>query len=143
MTKVLQFEKKATLSTISEVVESLFQSYSGKVICLVGDLGAGKTTLIQHICKHLGYDAPVTSPTFSIINEYPIAEGKIVHLDLYRLKNLEEVQELGFEELIEAATLCLIEWPQIAEPLLPDNLMVIKIELQQDSHRKYIFVQYN
>ncbi|MEN0050273.1 MAG: tRNA (adenosine(37)-N6)-threonylcarbamoyltransferase complex ATPase subunit type 1 TsaE, partial [Bacteroidota bacterium] len=85
-----------------------------KIITFTGEMGAGKTTLIQQICQQLGVQEAVTSPTFSIVNEYTNAqEDLIFHIDLYRLKSEEEAINIGIEEYLDQADYCFIEWPQI------------------------------
>jgi tRNA threonylcarbamoyladenosine biosynthesis protein TsaE len=92
-----------------------------------GDMGAGKTTLIKEICKQLGTNDTTSSPTFSIINEYKLANQAIFHFDFYRLKNQSEAFDLGYEDYFYADQYCLIEWPEKIPDLLPPNY--IKIEL--------------
>ncbi len=87
-----------------------------KVILLSGDLGSGKTTLTKALCNRLGVAEAITSPTFSLVNEYPVSgAGSIYHMDLYRLEKKEDLVQIGFEEYLESGQLCLIEWPEIAE----------------------------
>lgn len=90
-----------------------------KVIALEGDLGAGKTTFVKTIVTHLGSKDAVTSPTFSIVQEYETADGVIFHFDLYRMENIEEVLALDFESYLDTARFTFVEWPNIAAPVLP------------------------
>lgn len=99
-----------------------------RVFCLQGDLGAGKTTLVKAICLQLGAGDVVKSPTFALVNEYEGSEGSIYHFDFYRIKRIEEVFDLGFEEYVDSGDFCFIEWPEIAEPLLPDDTVAIRLE---------------
>ncbi len=92
------------------------------VLALVGDLGAGKTTFVKTIAAQLGSTAEVTSPTFSIVQEYPTPEGPLFHFDLYRLDSIEEVLDLDFEAYLDQARFCVVEWPAVAAPLLPESL---------------------
>jgi tRNA threonylcarbamoyladenosine biosynthesis protein TsaE len=85
------------------------------IVLLKGDLGAGKTTLAQMICEILGVKESVTSPTYTLVNEYIVADKSIYHFDLYRLKNTEELEGIGFSEYIDSGNICLIEWPELAE----------------------------
>jgi tRNA threonylcarbamoyladenosine biosynthesis protein TsaE len=94
-----------------------------------GEMGAGKTTLIKAICEVLGAAEPVTSPTFSIVNEYSAATGKIFHFDFYRLKNETEALDLGYEEYFYSGDYCLIEWPEKISGLLPEHYLRISIGL--------------
>lgn len=105
-----------------------------------GEIGAGKTTLIQRICAINGVEEKVTSPTFSLINQYEGTDGLIYHLDLYRLENMEEAIDIGIEDLLFGKNLCMIEWPDIIEPLLPDDVLKINIEIIEDSKRKVILL---
>ncbi len=113
-----------------------------KVWLFVGDLGAGKTTLIKQLCKHLGVKEEVASPTFSIINEY-LAKGKpVYHFDFYRLKNEDEAINIGVMEYFDSENYCFIEWPQQVEKLLPEKLLLIKIEGQANGNRNIKAIKY-
>lgn len=108
------------------------------VVTFTGDLGAGKTTFITEICKVLGVSPEETSsPSFAIINEYrsDTTAELIYHFDLYRLKNLEEALDLGFEDYLECGALCLIEWPQVAQDILPDDIVTVDIAVDEDKNR--------
>ena len=102
-----------------------------------GNLGAGKTTTIQYICKLLGYDGDVTSPTYSIINEYIVDDNlHIFHMDLYRLTHIHEVYEIGIEEYLYAdKAYCLIEWPQLIEEIIDVPYYKCNILVLQDGSR--------
>jgi tRNA threonylcarbamoyladenosine biosynthesis protein TsaE len=97
------------------------------VCILVGDLGAGKTTFVQAIVSIISPGEKVTSPTFSLINEYETKNGDIYHMDLYRLNSLEEALDIGIEEYFYKGN-CFVEWPQIIEDILPDTYYIIEIE---------------
>jgi tRNA threonylcarbamoyladenosine biosynthesis protein TsaE len=110
-----------------------------------GEIGAGKTTFIQSICRSLGVKEKVTSPTFSLINEYTYTDndGKIrliYHIDLYRLNSLEEAIDIGIEDYLDDDNYCFIEWPQLLQPVLPENLVEINLEIIENSKRKIIFL---
>lgn len=109
--------------------------HQGDVIALTGELGAGKTTLIQGIAEGLGVKDYVTSPTFIIINEY---RGRLpfYHVDLYRLEDLTEIEELGIEEYFSKGGVCVIEWAEKLEKLLPDEAEKIKIKLLSENERE-------
>lgn len=113
-----------------------------KHFVLLGNLGAGKTTLVQNICRYLGVEDAVNSPTFSLINkykgEYSGHSIAVSHLDLYRLKSLEEALDIGIEELLASEEYLFIEWPELIEQLLPEPLCVIKIERQDNENRKVV-----
>lgn len=97
------------------VVEEILPQLKHNIFLLKGNLGAGKTTFTQFLLKTLGSQDEVNSPTYSIVNEYNTPKGKIFHFDLYRLKNIEEVYDIGIEEYLDNAFLCIIEWPEVYE----------------------------
>lgn len=109
-----------------------------------GEIGAGKTTFIQAICRQLGVEESVTSPTFALVNEYynpADPDQTIYHLDLYRLKSLEEAQDIGIEDLLYDSDYCFVEWPDLIAPLLEQEKLVrIEIEIVKDSTRKVLFL---
>lgn len=98
-----------------EVVEQLVPQLQHPILLLKGNLGAGKTTFTQFLLKNLGSTDEVNSPTYSIVNEYHTPKGKVYHFDLYRLKNIEEAYDIGIEEYLDNAFLCIIEWPEVYE----------------------------
>jgi tRNA threonylcarbamoyladenosine biosynthesis protein TsaE len=101
-----------------------------------GPLGAGKTTLIQSLCRALGVEEAVSSPTFALVNAYEAAGGELVyHLDLYRLDSLDEALAMGIEEYLDSGHYCLIEWPAVIEPLLPEEAVQVIIEPMADNCR--------
>lgn len=107
-----------------------------RVFAFYGKMGAGKTTFIKAVCEALGVRDVVNSPTFSIVNEYLDGEGRSVyHFDFYRLRKAEEALDIGLEDYLYSGNLCLMEWPEIVEPLLPDGTACISIEEQEDGSR--------
>lgn len=107
-----------------------------RVFAFYGKMGAGKTTFIQSICQALGSDDNVTSPTFALINEYNTANlDSIFHFDFYRIKDIEEAYDLGYEDYIYSGSYCLIEWPEMIDSLLPEKMVKVKIEVQDDDTR--------
>lgn len=108
------------------------------VFALYGKMGAGKTTFIKALCQELGVEDVVTSPTFAVINEYrsDIAGELIYHFDFYRIKKLEEVYDMGYEDYFYSGALCFIEWPELVEELLPGNTIKVTIEEQEDGSRR-------
>jgi tRNA threonylcarbamoyladenosine biosynthesis protein TsaE len=98
-----------------EVTQQIIPQLKHNIFLLKGNLGAGKTTFTQFLLKNLGSEDKVNSPTYSIVNEYNTPKGKIYHFDLYRLKNIEEVYDIGIEEYLDNAFLCIIEWPEVYE----------------------------
>ncbi len=113
----------------------------GNVIAFYGNMGAGKTTFIKALCEELGVEDEVTSPTFAIVNEYTCANApsKIYHFDFYRIKKLEEVYDMGYEDYFYSDSLCLIEWPELIEELLPDDVTKVHIIEQSDGSRKIVY----
>lgn len=102
---------------------------SSKVFAFYGSMGAGKTTFIKALCRHMGVDDVITSPTFSIVNEYHRAGGSgiIYHFDFYRIKRLDEVYDMGYEEYFYSGSPCFIEWPELIEDLLPEDAVKVTI----------------
>jgi len=112
---------------------------------LYGDIGAGKTTFVQAFCQKLGVEDAVTSPTFALVNAYSFAqngkqEGSIYHLDLYRLETVEEALDIGIEDYLYDENYCLVEWPQLIEDLLPEDVVRIKLEILEHSKRKLVLL---
>jgi tRNA threonylcarbamoyladenosine biosynthesis protein TsaE len=106
------------------------------VFAFYGHMGAGKTTFIKAICEELGVDDVVTSPTFAIVNEYTAADGiPIYHFDFYRIKKLEEVYDMGYEDYFYGDGLCFIEWPEMMEELLPEGATKVQIAKNPDGTR--------
>lgn len=119
------------------VVEAFLKvSEDTKVVFLIGDLGAGKTTFVKKLAAHLGADEEVSSPTYSLVNTYVTSEGNLYHLDLYRLNDTYEAQEIGIEEYLDSGDYCFIEWPAIIENLV-DQAIVIRIETLAENSRKF------
>lgn len=107
-----------TIHTIEDwqnIVDTIIPQLQHNIFLLKGNLGAGKTTFTQFLLKSLGSTDEVNSPTYSIVNEYNTPKGKVYHFDLYRLKNIEEVYDIGIEEYLDNAFLCIIEWPEVYE----------------------------
>lgn len=98
-----------------EIVDTIIPQLQHNILLLKGNLGVGKTTFTQFLLKNLGSTDEVNSPTYSIVNEYNTPKGKVYHFDLYRLKNIEEVFDIGIEEYLDNAFLCIIEWPEVYE----------------------------
>ena len=105
------------------------------VFAFYGHMGAGKTTFIKAVCEELGVADTITSPTFAIVNEYTAALGPIYHFDFYRIKKLEEVYDMGYEDYFYSGALCLIEWPELIEELLPEDAVRVTIEEEADGTR--------
>ena len=109
------------------------------VFAFYGHMGAGKTTFIKAICEALGVDDVITSPTFAIVNEYTAQDGPVYHFDFYRIKKLEEVYDMGFEDYFYSGELCLIEWPELIEEVLPSDAVKVSIQEKEDGSRAILF----
>lgn len=135
-----------TLDGLDAIAQSIMAAAGARrKFALYGEIGAGKTTLIQAICKQLGVHDAVLSPTFALVNEYGYLDTSgqlqaIYHLDLYRLKSLQEALDIGIEELLYDERYCFIEWPELVEALLPEDTMRIKIVVEENSSRKIVFL---
>jgi tRNA threonylcarbamoyladenosine biosynthesis protein TsaE len=107
-----------------------------RVFAFYGSMGAGKTTFIKAVCEELGVTDVVTSPTFAIVNEYTAADGgRIFHFDFYRIKKLEEVYDMGYEDYFYSDALCFIEWPELIDEVLPDDAVKVTIKENADGTR--------
>lgn len=106
-----------------------------KIVAFDAPMGAGKTTFISEVCRQLGVQDDISSPTFAIVNEYDGTADRIYHFDLYRLDDIEEVRDMGFEDYIDSGSLCLLEWPDIAAHLLPADAATVSIRVNDDNSR--------
>ena len=110
------------------------------VMAFSGALGAGKTTFIQALCRNLGVRTEVTSPTFSLVNEYFTPEGhSVYHFDLYRIEDPSELFDMGYEEYFYSGELCFIEWPEKADHLIPDTALRVEIVVGENQSREICF----
>ncbi len=108
--------------------------------CFSGDLGAGKTTLIKALCRTLGVEEHVTSPTFSLVQEYRTSENRAVyHLDLYRIESSDELLQIGIEEIFDSGCWTFVEWPEIAAGILPAHHFTISMRVESEHLRKIVF----
>lgn len=127
------------LGDLPEAAEEILDALDGRnVVAFFGTMGAGKTTLIREICEQLGSEDVVTSPTFALVNRYNSANGRpIFHFDFYRIERPEEAFDMGYEEYFYSGELCLVEWPEKIEELLPDDVMTVTITIDGDSARTF------
>lgn len=135
-------EKIIEITSIDELdvaAQAVIDSLDGRtVVAFDAPMGAGKTTVISRIAALLGAEDSVTSPTFAIVNQYMGTNGAIYHFDMYRIERIEEALDFGSEEYLSSGELCLVEWPEKIEALLPDDTMVVKIEIVSDSARRFV-----
>ncbi len=125
------------LDDVRLAAAKILESYgSHRIFAFYGTMGAGKTTLIKSICELLGSEDVVKSPTFSIVNEYDSPVGSIFHFDFYRIENLSEVFDIGFEEYLASGSYCFMEWPELIEPLVPEEAVEINITVTGPEQRK-------
>ncbi|MBR4995465.1 MAG: tRNA (adenosine(37)-N6)-threonylcarbamoyltransferase complex ATPase subunit type 1 TsaE [Alistipes sp.] len=125
-----------SLSGLKGVAEAVIESLGDRnVVLLRGEMGAGKTTLISRIVELLGAEDTVTSPTFALVNQYEGRDRVVFHFDFYRIENIEEVFDFGYEEYFYSGELCLVEWPEKIEPLLPEDAMTVRITVGEDDRR--------
>jgi tRNA threonylcarbamoyladenosine biosynthesis protein TsaE len=136
MEKILEI---SSLDELDKVAEAVVEALDGRtVVAFDAPMGAGKTTLISRIAAYLGAQDDVTSPTFAIVNQYEGSERTIYHFDMYRIERIEEALDFGCEEYFASGELCLVEWPEKIEALLPDDTMVVRIEILSDSERRFV-----
>ncbi|MBE6195445.1 MAG: tRNA (adenosine(37)-N6)-threonylcarbamoyltransferase complex ATPase subunit type 1 TsaE [Rikenellaceae bacterium] len=131
-----------SLDDLEDVAKMVVEQLDGRnVVALCGAMGAGKTTLVSAIMNYLGSNDTVTSPTFALVNQYSTATADVVyHFDFYRINRIEEVFDMGYEEYFYSGDLCLIEWPELIEDLLPEDAMVVRIEVLSPTERKFTIV---
>ena len=130
--------KIQSLESIHEAAREFITALGDNtVFALYGKMGAGKTTFIKAVCEELGVSDVITSPTFAIVNEYrsDIAGELIYHFDFYRIKKLEEVYDMGYEDYLYSGALCFIEWPEKIEELLPGDVVEVAITANLDGSR--------
>lgn len=125
---------------LNEVAQQLVHFASGsRFFIFEGAMGAGKTTLIKEFCRILGVYDVVSSPTFSIVNPYESPSGTVYHFDFYRLRNIQEAYDIGYEEYFYSNAYCLVEWPQKIEELLPERYIRVFIEITGETQRRFHF----
>ena len=136
MSKIFYAKKVQELNEIAKAIVEVFENE--KKFVFFGEMGVGKTTLIKYICKILNVQDVVTSPTFSVVNQYRNKDGNtLYHFDFYRIENQEELFDLGLEEYIYSDNYCFIEWPEKAEGLLSDNF----VQVQMIKNKEYRIIK--
>lgn len=137
----MNMEKIITINSLDEldkVARSVIEALGDRtVVAFDAPMGAGKTTLISRIAAQLGAEDDVTSPTFAIVNQYE-GERTIYHFDMYRIERIEEALDFGCEEYLSSGELCLVEWPEKIEALLPEDCMVVRIEILGEEERRFV-----
>jgi tRNA threonylcarbamoyladenosine biosynthesis protein TsaE len=136
----------SNLDYIREAARQFIENIGNhRVFAFYGKMGAGKTTFIKAICEELGVEDVITSPTFAIVNEYSTdssllsPDSSIFHFDFYRIKKLEEVYDMGFEDYFYSGSLCFIEWPELIEEVLPEDAVKVNIAENADGSRTVTF----
>ncbi|ARV14073.1 tRNA (adenosine(37)-N6)-threonylcarbamoyltransferase complex ATPase subunit type 1 TsaE [Polaribacter sp. SA4-12] len=128
--------KNYSLEDLSSIASELISSVENKTLLFYGQMGVGKTTLIKEICKQLGVLDNISSPTFSLVNEYQTSkEERVFHFDFYRIEEEEEALDMGIEEYFDNNAWCLVEWPENIENLLPLEAVQIHLSILDDEQR--------
>ena len=129
----------ASQEELPQVARAIIEQLGTRtVVALRGGMGAGKTTLIREIAAQLGATDTVTSPTFAIVNQYRGSDDRrICHFDFYRIDDIREAYDFGYEEYFYSGDLCLVEWPEKIEPLLPDDVMEVRITVDSETARTF------
>lgn len=125
-----------SIDELPEKVKELEHAFNKcKVVAFFAPMGAGKTTIIKALCKQMGVTDNISSPTFSIINEYHTPTSKIYHFDFYRIKSINEAYDMGYEDYFYSNHYCFIEWPEKIEELLPQSIAKVKIKVNENGQR--------
>lgn len=129
--------KIQSLDEIGKAAQEFVAAMGDKtVFAFYGKMGAGKTTFIKAVCEELGVEDVINSPTFAIVNEYVDGKGSLIyHFDFYRIKNMQEVLDIGYEDYVYSGNVCFMEWPELIENLLPDDAVKVTIEEEMDGGR--------
>ena len=135
---MMEMEIYFDFQEIKKIAQKFLESTNGyKVFAFSGDLGAGKTTFITALCHELGVTEIITSPTYSIIQEYQTPDNKtIFHIDLYRIKSKEEAMDAGIEDCLVSNNICMVEWPERAPEIFPVNTIYSSLQILSDTKRK-------
>lgn len=139
--KIINIKSTAELPKVASALLDFAQGE--KFFVFEGEMAAGKTTFIKSLCQLLGVNEVVSSPTFSIVNEYHSPKDIIYHFDFYRLKNLREAYDIGYEEYFYSKHYCLIEWPQKVTELLPEQYIKVELSIVNDQEREFVFRKVN
>lgn len=135
--KTFEINNTAELSQVAELLMEWRDK--SNIIAFYGTMGAGKTTLIKELCRQMGVGDEVNSPTFALVNEYQTETlDSVFHFDFYRIKSLEEVFDIGYEDYFYGGSLCLLEWPELIEPLMPEHFIKVEISLGNNDESRTI-----
>jgi tRNA threonylcarbamoyladenosine biosynthesis protein TsaE len=132
-----------SLDDVDAIAKKIIEAVDSKIIVLHGDMGVGKTTLVKSIANALGSKDAVSSPTFSIVNEYEISDGLLYHFDLYRIDNLEDAFNFGIEDYLYSEHWMVIEWPELIIPLLNDSYTSIYLSINTEKLRNITLKKHN
>lgn len=127
-------------SELHWIGQHLLKGVKSPKVAFYGEVGAGKTTLIKQLAQALGVTSGLSSPTFSLVNEYHGPGLLVHHLDLYRLRTIEEALEIGIEDYLYDEFFTFVEWPELIEPILPDNTLRLRLEILDQEHRKLVYL---
>ena len=127
---------KYSLKDIDKIARKLLEESQTKTILFKGEMGSGKTTLISAMVKILGGESKISSPTFSIVNEYKVKSDIVYHFDFYRIKNQIEALDIGIEDYFYSGNWNFVEWPDKIKPLLPNNTTTVKLSILSNQERE-------
>ena len=138
----MKTEFEYTLEEIDSAASEILKAFDGrKIIRFIGEMGAGKTTMIKSLCKLLGVDEEVTSPTFAIVNEYDGNGCRVFHFDFYRVKNQQEAIDLGLADYFYFGEYVFMEWPQLVDDFMPDDVVTLTIK-EIDPTKRHATVEF-
>lgn len=138
----MKTEFEYTLDEIESAASEIIKAFDGrKIVRFIGEMGAGKTTMIKSLCKLLGVDEEVTSPTFAIVNEYEGAGCRVFHFDFYRVKNQQEAIDLGLADYFYSGEYVFMEWPQLVDDFMPDDVVTLTIN-EIDPTKRHATVEF-
>ena len=129
--------KSFNLFEINSIAKEILNSLDSRIILIYGEMGVGKTTLIRELVKELGYTRDISSPTFSIVNEYELRENLVYHFDFYRIESEEEIYDIGFEDYLQTGNWIFIEWPEKVKYLIHEQVNEICL-LKEDNNKRTI-----
>lgn len=133
-----------TLAELSDIASMILETVTSKTLLLYGEMGVGKTTLVKELALKLGVKEPISSPTFSIVNEYMLPEDKLYHFDFYRINDDIEILDIGIEDYFESDHWKLIEWPEkVSDSLMPQNRTIVKLTKNKNGSRTLHIVPMN